>query len=394
MKKTSYAFIGTLDMRDLTEEKAARIQDIAFAGAILVGEDSARYLSGISMGHCGATVTVPRQDRLVFVGEGETIRPAMAAPDTFFVVTGKASVDPAFDPSALMALRGVVCAKLTCPESLAPSVCMQTNGNLRVYPDGWTPVSDIELDETFVISAREGQRFHAFGRVRLTKETDISGLIAKNVRIKAVGGALVKEECLPLFARICDDAVTVIPAGYTYVSNLNLDRIALLTNKGRIYVGRNLSIAEDMPADKFLAVVEDIIVKDKLTVGEELLEVVLERVSSYGQLKIRPVRVGTPVDVNGNKLIEAGYLDGIDKPISLTVNGDVAFMPDVTPEAIRAKIENVTVNGDLYCSGAQEAALSGRITQNGERKPYESFKDWDEEEEDVITIAHMGYCRV
>ncbi|HPU64088.1 MAG TPA: hypothetical protein PK304_08025, partial [Mobilitalea sp.] len=339
-KKKLIIDASVVDASSLTEEYLNSYESIVInASALLVSKRSSELLS-----RCNAKINA---SQIIDIPEDSEI---MIQNGTFEITEGTKMVKPTFllvnghldiknnAREALKTFTGfIVNGLLSYPSDLSNSLPpININGTIESYPsDAIRLKNKLIVDKAFIIRAKNA-KYYVKSKVIISDETlDISELLKKGTTFitkKAFITENLLESAVMLFEE--DTEIFMIPAGYSYVSEENLDDMMIKKYGDKLYVAGDLIITSE--GENALNKLSGLRVNGTVMVLERLAKKLLDLDIEYNELKL----------IKGNIIKDSGvfhlssqtlsrYKDGI----TVLDCGIVKLDPGISPQEIEEKLQ-------------------------------------------------------
>jgi len=356
-KKKLVIDAAVVDASAVTQEYLNSYESIAInATALLVSKRSKELLS-----RCNAKINVSHvidipEDSEIMIQNGtfEITEGTKMAKPTFLLVNGHLNIGNNAQ-EALKTFSGfIVNGLISYPSDLSNSLpLMNINGTIDAYPsDAIRLKNKLIVDKAFIIRAKDAKYYVKSKVVIADENLDIPVLINKGTSFitkKAFIAENLIESAVKLFED--DTEIILIPAGYKYVAEENLNDMMVKKYGNKLYVDGDLIITSE--GENALNKLTGIIVNGTVMVLEKLADRLMDLDIEYEELKI----------IKGNIIKDSGMLQLSSKSLSrykdgVTVIdcGMVKLDPDISDQEIEEKLQFIGC-GMISCTPEQKLAV-------------------------------------
>lgn len=399
--------VGTLDIRNATEETVANIDRVGNVGVILYSPETAFLLTRLNIGNMGLSVEAPA-DAKVLTGQTIFNRDYFKnqSEPLNLVIVGQLIVQPDVPEEDIEKGLGllIVSGQILCPENLmgvVQSKLRDFSGQLQAYDDAMRLVmGKLTIDESYLQSLDDGTEMMVMGKLDLPQVLDDDLLGKKIAGLQVMGKIACREENLQTLRSRLDEKmgtvkIVAIPAGFEPVDGgLVLDALTLQSLPGRkLYCSGPVQIAEDVEPDALDEAVEELIAQSLLVCPAALKEVVAQKCD---MLKTKAVfyegelwLVDEPLELLPSRF------DFLEGKATLVVRGPLTISADIDPKLLAerlAKVHNLEV---IICTPGQMGAIQARLGLNeGQLIDSTREEEEEEEEEDKNKIGNVGHLKL
>jgi hypothetical protein len=371
--------IGMLDMRTATEASIDRIAKIGNVGTILCSQETKQFITKLQIGNAGSVVVAPENARLLSGQEtiGKDAFSDHENPATY-VISGQvlfASDIPEDDiRNGLKELNAS--GQLVVPKHLAgllQTKMVEMSGQILEY-EGSPKIlmGKQSITSGYLEGLEDGTELLVFGRVDFPDVIPNELIHKKLRRIQIMGRLRLREEnhgaILGAMSGEHTARVTVIPSGFTVVSNRTTVDMATLASLSarKLYFEDEVEIVSEVTSEAFAEAVEEMVPTGRIICPDHLKDTLAERCDLLAH---PPVYTTGPVwRVDDEMSVAASRFDFIDEPVTVVVTGELYVDADVEAAKLHASIARVHNFGEIYCTKEQMGALQAREipTRKGE----------------------------
>jgi hypothetical protein len=365
--------VNILDLRKATEESVQEYDAIRNVNLALYTSETAHLLHKLAIRNLNSSVEVPPDLKV------ETVMgPLEIGADHFVNVTeplglmvmGPVTIAPDVKPEDLDRGLGValVMGPVAVPEPLAG--IFQSKAQLVMGPVTTYPVLDkvhkgtLTLDRAYLDAIDSGTELVVVGSL-FVPEGVPDGLIRKKLaKLHVMGKTTVFEPNATELRGVLTGTsghVRVIPRGFKIVNKevrLTSDLLTSLSDR-KLYFVKSLVIDPDVDAALFSQKIDGLACAGRITCPQSL-QPALAKVCDLLNATVLFYE-GELWLVDGTTDLHPSRFDYLDGKATLVVTGVLKIAPDVSPDALAARLAKVELYGVIECSLEQQAAIESRI---------------------------------
>ena len=395
--------VGTLDIRNATEEAVANIERIGNVGVILYSPETASLLTKLSIGNMGLSVEAPA-DAKVLTGQTIFNRDYFKnqSEPLNLVIVGQLIIQadvPEEDIEKGLDLL-VASGQILCPENLmgvVQSKLRDFSGQIQVFdPSTRLVMGKLTIDESYLQSLDDGTELMVMGKIDLPQVLD-DDLLGKRIsRLQVMGKITCREENLQTLRSCLDEKagavkIAAIPAGFEPVDgSLVLDALTLQSLPGRkLYCSGPVQIAEDVEPDALNDAVEALVAQSLLICPVALKEVVAQKCD---MLKTKAIFYeGELWLVDESQELLSSRFDFLEGKATLVVRDSLTISADIDPKLLAERLAKVHNLEEIFCTPGQMGAIQARLGLN-QGQLIDSTRE--EEEKDGNRIGNIGHLKL
>ena len=390
--------VGTLDLRNATEESVATIDRIGNVGQILYSPETARLIPMLNCGNIGGSLEVPEGAQLT---SGQTFLKLKDISEPISMVSSGQLIIEA-DTTAEDVEQGlnmlVVSGQILCPEHLTgvvSSKIRELSGQLLPYTaEMLIRTGQVQIDDHFLNGLDDGAQLLVAGKIDLPKIVDDALLTRKLGKLLVYGKITCREENMAALNSVLDQRyssfkISSIPAGFEPVNGaLRLSDDTLPSLPGRkLYCTGTVEIAADLGADALNGALDEIIPTRLLVCPAALKEITVKKCD---MLQTKAVFYeGELWHIDDETTLRASRFDYLEGQATLLVREDLHIDADIEPKVLADRLHKVHNLGEIYCTPAQMGALEARMGLN-EGELLDSTQERDEKEEGIGNVGHLA----
>lgn len=365
------------DTRNMKEEDYTHFEQITInTDLILVSGNSKSILNRLPV--------VINQDKMIELPEGMNVAvktingscritgSTVVSEHTLLIVNGSLTIESGTEAVLEKYEQIVVNGSVICPRSLEGHLGrLSVNGLTTIYPDGCTILKkNFVMDKYFPLRAKDHAKYYAKKSVTVKDEdVDISRLIEKNVQFITETVILPEnkvEECAGIFDEEAE--FVVVPEGMKLITgDVTLDEKLIRKEGNRLFVYGDLEFAKSADINRIAESLEKLIVKGKISVREEQMEV-FERIDTeYEELELLDNK---RVIANVMRVkIDRALLENCEAGVRVCNAAKVILAEEVDCALIQEKLSLANC-AKVSCSEEQEgavAAVSQNVAQIGQQ---------------------------
>lgn len=355
-----------LDTRGMREEDYAQYEHITVNAEIVAVTPSSKQILArlpVEM-NCEQTMELPegREARFKTINGSHRIGPGSPMPDgdVILIVNGSLTVEPGAEELLRSYQAIIINGTVQMPQSMADALHnLKINGSAETYPDGYTVLKRrFVLDRFFPLQAREGGRYYAAKRIIVRSDVDADALVQKHVRFAAkslVVPERLAQTLVPLFSE--ETEIMVVPEGFFLAEkSVALSSGFVRKNGKKLFVLGDLEIAAREDGAQLLAMLDALIVRGTVRIGEEARQAFEALDADYDELEI--VRTGSRL-LEGmvNVHLDAALLDASEGGVCVRNSAQVTLAPDITPAQILDKL-TIRACAAVVCTEEQRSAVT------------------------------------
>jgi hypothetical protein len=363
--------VGTLDLRNATEESVAGIGRIGNVGMLMYSRETARFVTHLNAGNVGSSLEVPPNARVLSGVVSFTPSFFKGQPEPqVLLVAGQLVVEP--DVAAEDIVAGlswlVVAGQLICPEHLMgalQSKLSSVQGQTITYPrNSRLVMGKLILDEGQMRSLEDGSILTVVGNLSVPAVLPNDLLAQKIGQVQVTGHIRCPEEnAQTLQARLATKGVRmrIVPRGFTPVDEpVSLDRYVLQSLPGKkLYCTERVVVAQDVEGELLQNAIDAIVAEGLVICPARLGGVIARKVD---MLKTNVVLYeGELWLVEGEAELRATRFDYLDGKLTLVVTGELKIDPAADPKLLAARLAKVHNLGEISGTPEQLAAIQARL---------------------------------
>jgi len=356
-KKNLVIKTALCDTRNVTEEYLNAYESIEIkAATLLVSRRSKELLSRYNIKMNVSNMMEISEDVEIksLNGNFEISESTKMSKPTLLIVNGfldiKKNSEEALKTFVGIFVNGCVSYPSDLGNHLPP---LTVNGSVESYPsDAIRLKNNLILDKTFILTAKNAKYF-VKNKVVIADDTlDILSLIEKGTSFitkKAVIAEKLLENAVKLFED--DTEINVIPAGYTYVQDEDLNDLTIKKYGDKLYVDGDLKVTSK--SEKALEQLTGLTVNGTVLVLERLADKLLNLNIEYKDLKYIKDKI---ICDKGLFSVSKNTISRYHEGVMICDCGLVKIDPDITPEEIEEKLQFIDC-GVIICQPEQKEAV-------------------------------------
>lgn len=356
--KTYIRNVAVLDMTHATEESIAQVEKVENVALVLISHETRHLLSRLTIENVASVKEVDAGAVPLEVNGSHTLSELPADRNTFLMVNGTLTVSADTKPEALShglsggVINGTLCASESQMRAIS-GAGVSVNGSTYVYPDGAAPRPGAAALTAAEAAALQNPPF--LMKQVMVEAGALQALAERGMPLYGVRGAYIYEKDAPTFFRVWKGSgnIVQVPDGFAMMQGsqtLGVHNALML--RGKRYINGDLLLREDV-TETSLAGLDALCVSGRLLTPVALIGRLLAILRNEPELV--PYE-GKLINVDGKYNVTSAAMLGEGK-VAINIDGRIAFDPSIDPEALRARITMLYVDGNLHATDAQHAAL-------------------------------------
>lgn len=390
----SYKNIGTLDIRNVTDEALKDIKELINIGTLIMNEGQREKMGHVIQRNIGESIALPEGEDVAFVSHNGdyTIDQAFLSGlnrHLYLSINGRLLVKEVEDTTNLHYIKKAsINGEAFIPSSISAifSAVASVNGTIISYEPG-----DLLIEKPLVLNEEALWGIKPNSVVRAGEVIALDALdmdeVSRHIAKLHIRESLVATRdnmrlLAPLVEGFMDLEKHMVPEGYAYYSDLSLDQnnLTALSDK-KLYVAGTLKIAAtaEEVLEKVTGVICHTLKVDQDTFDQ--IKPIIEKVE-----KVKLTGNGARENYGALKLSEEGLAEY--RGISFANYGALKFDATVKAESIKEAFKDITNYGVIKCPEAIRGVILTKITSNyGVVKGYKPEDESSDNQSDEASKA-------